>query len=219
MADSNPNKPTLNRELLCFIFSNITISQVHFYKGDPCWEWPHINSSTGYGNIWFPSQRQPELAHRFLYTLFVGDIGAKLHCDHLCRVRHCVNPAHIEPVTQKENLLRGNGATARNARKTHCKHGHPFAGENLILLKTGGRTCRACLRAKHLRRYYRIQALPPDDPRRTRRKQQQQKASAAHEEKRKLYPHDHPRNVQKRRLARNAYYRKKGQCDKMEPAS
>src|ERR1035437_1939003 len=63
--------------------------------------------------------------------------------DHLCRVRHCVNPAHLEPVTRQENLLRGQTTTASNAAKTHCPKGHAFIGNN-IKMNSGSRKCRTC---------------------------------------------------------------------------
>ncbi len=67
--------------------------------------------------------------------MVVGQIPSGLTLDHLCRVRNCVNPAHLEPVTHRENTLRGDGVTAINARKTSCHRGHPFAGENLYVLR------------------------------------------------------------------------------------
>jgi hypothetical protein len=75
-----------------------------------------------------------------------------LQIDHLCRVRHCVNPAHLEPVTPRVNARRGFGASGRNARKTHCPAGHPYAGDNLYRYPiTGDRHCRACGREQKRR--------------------------------------------------------------------
>jgi hypothetical protein len=70
-----------------------------------------------------------------------------LQIDHLCRVRHCVNPAHMEPVTPRENILRSPVALAAiNARKTHCPQGHPLSGANLYRTPQGFRACRECRR-------------------------------------------------------------------------
>ena len=64
--------------------------------------------------------------------------------DHLCRNRKCVNPKHLESVTHRENILRGETIMAENARKTHCWRGHPLSGKNLKLKPNGHRQCRAC---------------------------------------------------------------------------
>lgn len=83
-------------------------------------------------------------AHRVSYEAFIGPVPDGLILDHLCRVRHCVNPWHLEPVTGTENVLRGVGPTAINARKTHCIHGHPFDDRNTILDGRGYRHCLTC---------------------------------------------------------------------------
>lgn len=112
-----------------------------------CWLWlGHIHSA-GYGLISIrlaPNTYKALYAHRFSYERFVGQIPEDLQIDHLCRVRCCVNPAHLEPVTVRENLLRGFGASGVNARKTHCVRGHPLEGSNLVTTKVGGRKCRTC---------------------------------------------------------------------------
>lgn len=108
-----------------------------------CWIWTlSIESRTGYGKGW--NEGKSESAHRISYKAFKGEIPDGLHIDHLCRVRECVNPDHLEAVTLKENVLRGVGITAENARKKHCKHGHPFTGYNVIRRESGRRTCRTC---------------------------------------------------------------------------
>lgn len=85
-------------------------------------------------------------AHRWAYEQEHGPIPDGLVLDHLCRVTLCVNPAHLEPVTQRENVLRGEAPSALNAVKTHCDKGHPLDGDNLVTRKDGGRQCRACTR-------------------------------------------------------------------------
>lgn len=90
-----------------------------------------------------------QLAHRVLYESWTGSIPEGCEPDHLCRVRHCVNPLHLEAVSHRENNLRGVGPIAMNARKTHCPKGHPFNETNTILHPRGNgvkRDCRECQR-------------------------------------------------------------------------
>jgi len=83
-----------------------------------------------------------------------GTIPYKLELDHLCRVKHCCNPDHLEAVTHYTNLHRGASIQARNAKKTHCKWGHEFTPENTYIIPSGaGRACRAC-KANTSRRLY-----------------------------------------------------------------
>lgn len=84
------------------------------------------------------------LAHRWMYEQMVGPIPTGLQLDHLCRVRNCVNPRHLEPVTQRINILRGTAPTAINATKTHCPKGHVLAGYNLAPSRKGRGQCRTC---------------------------------------------------------------------------
>lgn len=100
-------------------------------------------SSGGYGK--FNVGAKTYLAHRFAYQLLKGDIPKGLTLDHLCRIRNCVNPEHLEPVTQQTNTLRGVGITARNAKKTTCHRGHPFDGLYVVKLTRLGRSCSKCL--------------------------------------------------------------------------
>ncbi len=96
-------------------------------KTQKCWIW--LAASTGgksgdYGVMRVGTEMK--YAHRISYELFKRKIPRGLQIDHLCRNRKCVNPEHLEVVTQRENLLRGDGATARNSKKTKCKRGHRF---------------------------------------------------------------------------------------------
>lgn len=108
-----------------------------------CWLWVGaVSGRTGYGSYF---QHKTRLAHRVAYQALVGAIPVPLVLDHVCKVRNCVNPAHLEPVTMRENILRGSGITAANARKTHCAQGHELAGDNLYIApKNGKRGCRVC---------------------------------------------------------------------------
>ena len=89
--------------------------------------------------------------HRAMYILSHGQPPSGYHIDHLCRVRICCNPDHLEAVTLGENVLRGNGISAVNARKTHCKNGHELTIDNLEpthLRLRGTRNCKVCIRAR-----------------------------------------------------------------------
>lgn len=112
-------------------------------RTDGCWLWRGYITPAGYGGL---KHGPHQLAHRISYMLYVGPIPDGLQIDHLCRVRHCVNPEHLEPVTARVNLLRGVGWAARNAAKTHCPKGHPYSGKNLRVSHGGGRMCVTCAR-------------------------------------------------------------------------
>ena len=110
-----------------------------------CWVWTAYIERNGYGRF-MPVKGKNCWAHRISYELHVGPIPQGLHLDHLCKNRACCNPAHLQPVTQRENNLRSNGLTALNAVKTHCKRGHEFTDENTFRRKNGKRNCVACRR-------------------------------------------------------------------------
>lgn len=120
-------------------------------RTESCWLWTAVLNSAGYGR--FHLDGKMRLAHRVAYEGMVGAIPEAAQLDHLCRTRRCVNPSHLEPVTQRENILRGESVVASCARATHCPQGHPYDDENTRVSSTSGwRGCRACSREKHRRK-------------------------------------------------------------------
>jgi hypothetical protein len=121
-----------------------------------CWIFTGCRIRGGYGMVRTGSvldgSARSKLAHRVVYEAIVGPIPEGLELDHLCRNPACVNPAHLEPVDHRTNVLRGFSPSAIHARKTHCVNGHEFTTENTLVDKKGKRNCRACARAARRRR-------------------------------------------------------------------
>ena len=112
------------------------------WKSASCWYWRGKTFPGGYGVYGGTS------AHRFVYEEVRGPIPKGMVLDHfVCDNPKCVNPWHVRPTTQRENVLRSDGVTARNARKTHCKNKHPLTPENVYEYK-GYRYCRTCQRRR-----------------------------------------------------------------------
>lgn len=108
----------------------------------PCHPWlPKPNSKSGYGQ-WYHPKFGKTYAHVIAYRLSGGTIPDGWQVDHLCFVRICCNPAHLEAVTPGENLRRAASS------RTHCKYGHPFNEENTHVAKDGHRVCRVCWRRR-----------------------------------------------------------------------
>lgn len=122
-------------------------------KTDSCWLFNGNLNDRGYGRI-RRNRGRLEFVQRVAYEIFIGSIPPDMEIDHLCRVRNCVNPSHLEAVSHKENIHRGNGLCAINRRKTQCYKGHKFDAENTYLPPKGGRVCKACTREKDAK--YRI---------------------------------------------------------------
>lgn len=140
-------------------------------KTDTCWIWTAAGARGGYGSFRSGGRKgRTYRAHRYAYELHYGPIAEGLHIDHTCHNtdpgcpggeaclhRRCVNPAHLEAVTCRENVLRAPTAAGLNAAKTHCPQGHEYTPENTYMIKPsrtqrhGGRGCRACRKAAHAR--------------------------------------------------------------------
>lgn len=117
-------------------------SKVH--KTETCWLWVAFKMKSGYGKFYSGGDRtraKTLLAHRAAYEFAKGSIPVGMDLDHTCRVRHCVNPDHLEPVTRKENLRRGINW---KRELTHCKRGHELSEENTYLYGGNRRDCRTC---------------------------------------------------------------------------
>lgn len=106
-----------------------------------CWLWMGATNPKGYGRF------GNEMAHRAALRFEGVAVPEGFTVDHLCRVRGCVNPSHLEPVPHRENLARGTGFVGENLRRTHCPQGHAYDGRNLIA-RGGHRNCRECCRAR-----------------------------------------------------------------------
>jgi hypothetical protein len=128
----------LSTKDLTRIFSKIKVN-----PETECWEWQGSITTSGYGRICLNTRLTT--LHRLIFAWLIEPIpmgqGADIPCiDHLCRVRHCCNPAHLRLASPKENVLCGTNQAAINARKTHCKRGHTLPMPN----KHGKRKCMVC---------------------------------------------------------------------------
>lgn len=119
-----------------------------------CFLWLGALTDVGYGQARLFGRKMG--AHRAAYIIAHNGIPEGLDVDRLCRVRCCVNPAHLEAVPHSVNIKRGIGPTLAAARQraiTHCPQGHEYAGENLEVSEKGYRTCQTCRRVSW-KKYY-----------------------------------------------------------------
>lgn len=119
-----------------------------FLVGDGCWEWTAVRNSFGYGVI-HRLDAGSRLAHRVLFEAMVGPVPDGMDLDHLCRNRGCVRPSHLEIVSRRVNIMRGEMPQIlkeRGQAKTHCPAGHSYADQERYRRKDGSRRCMECER-------------------------------------------------------------------------
>lgn len=117
----------------------------------PCVQGVGSRTWGGYLLQWVKGKPAPVGVHRIAYEKAYGPIPQGMTIDHLCLNKECVEPTHLELVSQRTNILRANGTGGQNARKTHCKRDHPFDTENTRITRDLKRQCRTCLRTYHAR--------------------------------------------------------------------
>lgn len=129
-------------------------------KTEYCWLWTGAINHKGYGLFWSPNTK---VAHRYSYENNIGIIPEGYQIDHLCKVRNCVRPDHLEAVTPKENNKR-SGCWEVNKSKTHCPRGHEYTQENTYIQSKGGRVCKECSRILDRERYQKKKSLTNNQP-------------------------------------------------------
>lgn len=135
-----PDEKTVGERDLARFWSKVALPD-----GNGCMIWLGARNEHGYGR--FAVRSKYRRAHRISYEMNVGPILTGLSLDHLCSVRACVAPDHLEAVPQRVNVLRGQSFAAHHAAKTHCPQGHPYDEANTYHSPGGSRVCRACQRA------------------------------------------------------------------------
>jgi hypothetical protein len=111
-----------------------------------CWLYAGSVNKDDYGvmPVKIDGKWRERRVHRLVYEALVGEIPDKLVLDHLCRIPRCINPEHLEPVTDQINILRGIGTGAKHAQQTACKNGHPYVDGSYYQRSDGGRRCKVC---------------------------------------------------------------------------
>ena len=147
----------LEPEYIQRLFSHIS------FEKTGCWNWMGNCNKSGYGRFRYKGPK--ELVHRLMYCWITRkSLSRKIHrdvpiLDHICNNKKCCNPSHLRLTTHRVNVLRSDGPSARQARQTHCKNGHPLPTEKN---KQGRRICKICNRQWHRNRHRRIKNIPPE---------------------------------------------------------
>jgi hypothetical protein len=133
----------------------------HKHNGPPHrhWLW-RCPSGNGYGYFFWRGRRYK--ATRFAWVALKGPIPPSLELDHLCRIPACTIPECVEPVTRRENLLRGENRSAQLAHRTHCARGHLYDVQNTLFRKNSGRACRRCHADESVNRRKRLRSAKHD---------------------------------------------------------
>lgn len=131
-------------------FEDVRLPQRFWTKATPepmsgCWLWMGSCNEKGYGLIGWNGKTAK--AHILAYRALVGEVDSGLELDHRCRQRCCVNPAHLAPVTHRENVRRGRAGASLRERDA-CRHGHPYTQSNTRIASDGSRVCRECERLR-----------------------------------------------------------------------
>ena len=136
-----PLNDLVNDTFFARLWAKVDLSNAPF----GCWLWTGSRNGSGYAQLCIGGRRgQTYYAHRATYELFKGTIPDGLTIDHLCRVRYCVNPLHLEAVTYSVNVARGKPFIKS---PTHCKQGHKYTSHNTRRRPNGSLYCRECNRA------------------------------------------------------------------------
>jgi len=127
-----------------------------------CWIWMGWVNDSGYGMIRRQKNNVKEhiRVHRYVYELLNEPIPKNMTIDHLCRVRLCVNPHHMEIVSPVENVMRGESRAAKAARRDTCAKGHPYTLLNFVARSDGYRGCRICTEVFYQQRNERRRKTP-----------------------------------------------------------
>lgn len=160
MCNKHYRRSRKGQDLLAKSQRDKTPAERFFEKVDAssdCWIWTGALLRNGYG--YFGSDGRTHLTHRWSWEHLVGPIPDGLVIDHLCRVHACVNPDHLDPVTQAVNRIRGVTARTHNSSKTHCPANHPYDEANTYVSRSGKRSCRECTRVNDRRRKREIYRL------------------------------------------------------------
>ena len=167
MKDGEGTKNGVQRYQMGYRDGRIDVLEGNKYKD--CWRYKgHINKTTGYASVQIGGKNYR--VHRLIYELVIGKISKDKVLDHLCRVKDCINPFHLEAVSQRENVLRGVGLTANNSKKTECIAGHSLTDPENVYMYRGSRQCKICKR-EGLTRLRRSRGILPIAEVRAKRKE------------------------------------------------